>query len=133
VKSGGTSVPRQGYKLYLGGLAGCGKVFRSLLPYSYLPLVRGRRLRKEAIPSAALRTSIYAGCYCNRQTTRSREPVFRTLLELPGDRLLGKVNAEISGPDAQGQMPAEFGMGLANLGQRAFDRLGYRQPGPFGM
>jgi hypothetical protein len=29
--------------------------------FTHLPLVRGRRLRKEAIPSAALRTSFYAG------------------------------------------------------------------------
>src|SRR5208282_5034806 len=58
----GTCVIRyQGIALALtSGLAGCGKSLRSLLPLSYLPLVRvrGRRLRKEAIPSAALRTKL---------------------------------------------------------------------------
>ncbi len=43
-------------------LAGCPKSLRSLLPYSYLPLVSGRGLRKEAI--------FYAGCYCDRSTTK---------------------------------------------------------------
>ena len=42
-------------------LAGCGKSLRSLLPLSYLPPVRGRRLRKEAI--------FYAGCYTHRPST----------------------------------------------------------------
>jgi Cu(I)/Ag(I) efflux system membrane fusion protein len=36
-------------RAYVTALAGCGKDFRSLLPLSYLPLVRGRRLSKEAI------------------------------------------------------------------------------------
>src|SRR5260370_17974558 len=46
--------------------AGCGKRLRSLLPYSYLPLVRGRRFRKEAI--------FYAGCH--RPTLIAANPFF---------------------------------------------------------
>ena len=54
-------------------LAGCDKSLRSLLPLSYLPPARGRRLRKEA--------NFYAGCYAHRATSRSLHPFFRTLLD----------------------------------------------------
>ena len=49
-------------------LADCDKSLRSLLPLSYLPPVRGRRLRKEA--------AFYAGCYSHRVTTPVSEAVF---------------------------------------------------------
>ena len=49
-------------------LAGCGKSLRSLLPLSYLPPARGRRLREEA--------NFYAGCYSHRATSRSLHPFF---------------------------------------------------------
>src|SRR5208282_4645260 len=53
-------------------LAGCGKSLRSLLPLSYLPQDRGRRLRKAA--------SFHAGCYCVDEQCRPWKPFFGTLL-----------------------------------------------------
>ena len=43
-------------------VAGCEKSLRSLLPLSYLPLVRGRRLRKEAIFYAGVRNQEMRQC-----------------------------------------------------------------------
>lgn len=54
-------------------------------------------------------------------------------LELPGDRLAGKVHADVSGPDAEAQMSAEFGVGGANRSQGGLDCLGHRQADPFGV
>ena len=53
-------------------LAGCGKSLRSLHPLSYLPPVRGRRLRKEAI--------FYAGCGTTNYAVAHETHFFRTLL-----------------------------------------------------
>ena len=53
-------------------LTGCGKSLRSLHPLSYLPPVRGRRLRKEAI--------FYAGCGTANYAVAHETHFFRTPL-----------------------------------------------------
>jgi hypothetical protein len=64
-----------GYRTW--GLAGRGKSLHGLLPLSYLPLAKGRRLRKEAI--------FYAGCYWREIKLSCSKPFSSTL---PGAALM---------------------------------------------
>jgi len=66
-------VVRHYHEIELPLPAGCGNSLRSLLPLSYLPLVRGRRLRKEAI--------FHAGCWFFNRGFLALKPFCRTLLE----------------------------------------------------
>src|SRR5271169_4657684 len=54
-------------------------------------------------------------------------------LQSPGDRIAGTIGAKMAGLDADTQMSAQFGVGMADAAQRRFDRLGYHQPHPFSV
>ncbi|MBV8056061.1 MAG: hypothetical protein JO071_12575 [Deltaproteobacteria bacterium] len=43
--------------------------------------------------------------------------------------MLGHIGAEITGPEAACQVPAQIGVGLPNPRERGLDRLGDGQPG----
>lgn len=67
-------------------LAGCGKSLRSLLPLSYLPLVRGRGLRKAAGSFAAgSRQGFHAEGSSRKRNNYCRKLFFGTLLSTIAD------------------------------------------------